>query len=69
MTELNPIIQEICKQYQFEIEYVDILKRWCIRKETRHCCFYWSDDMPYERFFSELRNFFEDVGSQNEYWN
>ena len=65
MTELNPIIQEISKQYQFEIEYVDILKRWCIRKETKNCCFYWSDDMPYERFFDELEDYFKDIGSQS----
>lgn len=65
MTELNPVIHEICKQYKFDIEWVDILNKWCIKKETRHCFFYWSSDMKYEQFFEELEDYFKDVGAQS----
>ena len=67
---LNPVIDEVCKQYGFVIEWCEVLKYWVIRGKSRyHCEFFWTSDHTLEDFFDTLQRHFEEVGAQSMGYN
>lgn len=67
MTELDPIIKEVARIYNFDVTYCDILERWIIKGDLEFGQFYWGSNESYEEFFNELRSSFNSEGKESVY--
>lgn len=64
MTDIDPIIRRVSEAYGFTIEWCDVLEKTIIKGEESHCYFYWDSTYPVGTFFSEVRDYFIDIGKE-----
>ena len=66
--KLHVIIANISERYGFSSEFDDVLEKWIVKHEEANCCFYWSSTESVDDFFTQLKEYFKEVGYESARW-